>query len=332
MEPAAPDLDLARRFLARRSAWRPLEALPWVLALAAIPVFADSLFVGTQVLILVLFAVSLDMILGYAGILTLGHAAFFGLGAYAAGGLAVHARWLEPLSGLMAAGVFAAAAGAAAGYVLLRYQGLPLLMLTLAVGVMLGETANAWDSFTGGFDGLSGISVAPLLGVFSNDLYGRNYYVYTLAVLAAVFIVCRRVVHSPFGLSLAGVRENPARMPAIGCDLLARRVAVYALSAFIAGLAGGLFAQSNGFITLHVFSFLRSGTVLIVLVLGGTGRLYGAFLGGAVYHLLEHKLAKISPEFWEFGVGLTLLAVVSFGGNGLLGIGDALLRRLRRAR
>jgi len=329
-DPATPDIGRARQFLARQSAWRPLEAVPWLAAFAAIPLFGDSLFVGTQVVVLILFALSLDVILGYAGILTLGHAAFFGIGAYTAGGLVVHARWLEPVSGLLAAGLCAALAGAVAGYILLRYQGLPLLMLTLAVGVMLGETANALEKFTGGFDGMSGISVSPLLGRFANDMHGRNFYIYALTVLGAIFLVCRRVIHSPFGLSLRGVRENPARMPAIGCDILSRRVAIYTLSAFIAGLAGALFAQSNEFITIHVFSFLRSGTVLIVLVLGGTGRLYGAFLGGALYYLLEHKLAKISPEFWELGVGLTLLGVVYFGGNGLLGIGDSLVRRVWR--
>jgi branched-chain amino acid transport system permease protein len=321
----------ARAFLAGRDRWRAGEALPWALAVAAFFAFPDSVYVGTQVLILVLFALSLDLVLGYAGIVTLGHAAFFGIGAYAAGGLVVHLGWHEPLSGLLFGGLCAALAGAVSGPLLLRYHGLALLMLTLAMGILLQESGNAWESFTGGYDGMNGITPSPLLGRFDNDLYGYHYYWYALAVLGAVFLLCRRVVHSAFGASLVGIRENAERMPAIGCAMLGRKVAVWTLSAFIAGLAGALFAQSNAYVTLQVFSFARSGAVLIVLVLGGTGRLYGAFLGGTIYYLLENNLAKLSPTLWEFGVGLALLVVVSFGHNGLLGLYELMQRRLRRA-
>lgn len=320
----------ARAYLAQRHRWRLGEALPWALAIAAFFAFPNSVFVGTQVLILVLFALSLDLILGYAGIVTLGHAAFFGIGAYAAGGLSAHLGWNEPLSGLLFAGVCAGVIGVVSGAILLRYHGLALIMLTLAMGIMLQEAGNAWDSFTGGYDGLYGIKPAPLLGRFENDLYGYHYYWYALIVLLLMFLLSRRVVHSPFGASLLGIRENPARMPAIGCAVLWRKIVVYTLSAFMAGLAGGLFAQSNAYVTLEVFSFARSGTVLIVLILGGTGRLYGAFLGGAIYYLLEHNLAKLSPEFWQFGVGLVLLGVVSLRHNGLLGLQEHLLQRIRR--
>ena len=320
----------ARAYLAGRHRWHPAEALPWLLAVAAFFLFPNSVFVGTQVLILVLFALSLDLILGYAGIVTLGHAAFFGIGAYAAGGLSVHLGWNEPLSGLLFAGACAALAGLVSGWLLLRYHGLALIMLTLAVGIMMQETGNTWDSFTGGYDGMNNILPSPLFGRFDNDLYGYHYFWYTLLVLLGVLLLCRRIVHSPFGLSLLGIRENATRMPALGCDVLARRTGIYTLSAAIAGLAGGLFAQSNAFVTLDVFGFARSGTVLIVLILGGAGRLYGAFVGGAIYYLLEHNLAKLNPEFWEFGVGLVLLAVVSFGRDGLLGLPQQVLQRLRR--
>ena len=196
---------------------------------------------------------------------------------------------------------------------------------------MLMELANVLEAWTGGFDGLYGITPAPLLGRFENDLFGRNYYVYSLCVLLLVFLVCRRLVHSPFGLALQGVRDNERRMRAIGCDVLRTKVTVFAIAAGIAGLAGGLFAQANAFVTLDVLSFARSGTVLIVLILGGVGRLYGAFLGATVYYLLEDQLAKISPEFWQFGVGLVLVLAVLFARGGLLGLLDAAAAPWRRA-
>ena len=319
----------ARAAVAARHRWRAWEALPWLLALGAYFAFPDYLFLGTQVLILVLFALSLDLILGYAGIVTLGHAAYFGLGAYVAGMLSAHAGWHEPISGLLLAGALAAAFGWLSGLLLLRYHGLALLMLTLAVGIMLMELANVLEAWTGGFDGLYGITPAPLLGRFENDLFGRNYYVYSLVVLFLVFLACRRLVHSPFGLTLQGVRDNQRRMCAIGCDVLRAKVTAFAIAAGIAGLAGGLFAQANAFVTLDVLSFARSGTVLIVLILGGVGRLYGAFVGATVYYLLEDQLAKISPEFWQFGVGLVLVLVVLFARGGLLGLLDLATSRRR---
>ncbi len=310
----------ARASVVARHRWRTGETLPWLLALGAYFFLPNYLFLGTRILILILFALSLDLILGYAGIVTLGHAAYFGLGAYIAGMLSAHAGWHEPITGLLLAGVGAAAFGWLSGLLLLRYRGLALLMLTLAVGIMLMELANVLEAWTGGFDGLYGITPAPLFGRFENDLFGRNYYVYSLVVLFLVFLVCRRLVHSPFGLVLQGLRDNEARMRAIGCDVLRAKLRVFALAAGIAGLAGGLFAQANAFVTLDVLSFARSGTVLIVLILGGVGRLYGAFVGATVYYLLEDQLAKLSPEFWQFGVGLALVLAVLFVRGGLLGL------------
>jgi branched-chain amino acid transport system permease protein len=321
----------ARQRVATRHRLRPIEALPWAIAIAAFLVFPDYAFLGTQILILILFALSLDLILGYAGIVTLGHAAWFGLGAYVTGLLSARLGWHEPITGLLAAGLVAALAGWLSGMILLRYHGLALLMLTLALGLMLLQMANALAPWTGGFDGLYGISPAPLFGLFENDLYGHTYYCYGLAVLFLAFLVCRRLVHSPFGLSLKGLRANERRMRAIGCDVLKRKVMIFTVAAALAGLAGGLFAEANAFVTLDVFSFRRSGTVLIVLILGGPGRLYGAFVGGTVYYLLEDQLAKASPEFWQFGVGLVLVLVVLFWRGGLLGLADLGLARWRRA-
>ncbi len=316
-------------YLRARERWRPIEALPWAVAVAAYFLLPDYMILGTQVLIMIIFALSLDLILGYAGIVSLGHAAYIGIGAYATGMLSAHLGWGEPLTGLLFGGAVGGAAGFVSGWVLLRYHGLTLLMLTLATAIMLQEFANVAEAWTGGFDGLLGIEIRPLFGVFENDLWGHTYYWYALAVLAACFLFARRLVNSAFGRALVGIRENGRRMHAIGAPVHARLVAVYTISAAMAGLAGALFAQANAYVTLDVLSFARSGGVLIVLILGGTGRLYGAFLGAAVYVVLEDELAKISPEFWEFGVGLMLVLVVLFFRGGLLGALDAAARRLK---
>lgn len=325
-----PGGSAARAFLMRQERWRPAEAAPWLLAIGFFFVMSDYAVLGTTIFIMALFALSLDLILGYAGIVTLGHAAFFGLGAYAAGMLSAHLGWNEPLSGLAFGAGAAGLAGFCFGWILLRYHGLTLIMLTLAVAIMLQELANTLYPWTGGFDGLTGVAIDPIFGVFRNDLWGHTYYWYSLAILFLCFLFARRLVHSPFGRSLVGIRENTRRMHAIGAPVHLRLVVVYTISAAMAGLAGALFAQQNQFVTLDVMSFARSGVVLIVLVLGGSGRLYGAFIGAAVYVALEDELAKVSPEYWEFGVGLMLVLVVLFFRGGLLGGLDALTARLRR--
>ncbi len=329
-EDAATAGARAAAFLVERHRFRPAEALPWAIALAAFFLVPDYMAFGTQVLIMVLFALSLDLILGYAGIVSLGHAAFFGTGAYAAGLLAARLGWGEPLTGLLAAAAVAAAVGFASGWFLLRYRGLTLLMLTLATAIMLYELGNARADITGGFDGLTGITVWPLLGRFEYDLYGHTYYLYALAVLFLLFLAVRRIVYSPFGQALVGIRENVQRMHAIGSPVHRRLVVAYTIAAAVAGVAGGLFAQSNAFVTLGVLGFERSAAVLFMLILGGTGRLYGAFVGAAVYMLLEDNLAKLSPEFWEFGIGLLLVLTVLFARRGLFGVLEGAGRLLRR--
>jgi branched-chain amino acid transport system permease protein len=318
--------EAARRHFVGRDRWHWAEALPWAAAVGAFVVFPDYMALGTQIVIAIIFALSLDLILGYAGIVTLGHAAYFGAGAYAAGMLSAHLGWHEPITGLLFAGFVTGLLGLASGLILLRYHGLTLIMLTLAVAIMLQEWANVQERWTGGFDGLLGITIEPLFGRFEYDLWGHTYYWYSLAVLFLCFLVARRIVHSPFGLSLVGIRENTRRMHAVGTPVFARLVAVYTISAAMAGIGGGLFAQSNAFVTLDVLSFSRSGAILIILILGGTGRLYGAFIGAVAYMLLEDELAKIDPVLWEFGVGLALVLAVMFFRNGVLGAAERLAR------
>jgi branched-chain amino acid transport system permease protein len=306
--------------LARRHRLQWWEALPWAAALAAFFLFPNYLAFGTQLLITILFALSLDLVLGYAGIVTLGHAAFFGAGAYTVGMLAQHAGWNEPFSGLVAAALVAGAIGLASGWVLLRTHGLTLLMLTLCTMALLEESANMGHHYTGGFDGMPGLAFQPLAGVFAFDLlYFRSQYLYVLLVLFVCFAVVRMLVYSSFGQSLTGIRENIVRMHAVGAPVRARLVIVYAISAAIAGVAGGLFTQANAYVNLSTLGLERSAGVLIMLILGGYGRLYGAFVGAIAYMVLEHFLARAYPTAWQLGVGLMLIFVALYARNGILG-------------
>jgi branched-chain amino acid transport system permease protein len=316
--------DLARR---HRLQW--WEALPWIASLACFFAFPNYLAFGTQVLITILFALSLDLVLGYAGIVTLGHAAFFGAGAYTVGMMAMHWGWNEPLSGLLAAALVAGAIGLASGLVLLRTHGLALLMLTLCTMALLEQAANMGAAWTGGFDGMPGLAFGKILGLFGFDvLYYKAQYLYALAVLLICFVVVRMLVYSSFGQSLTGIRENLLRMHAVGAPVRSRQVIAYTVSAALAGVAGALFTQANGYVNLAVLGLERSAGVMIVLILGGYGRLYGAFVGAIAYMVLEHLLAKAYPTAWQLGLGLTLIAVALFARNGVIGMFDALRRRL----
>jgi branched-chain amino acid transport system permease protein len=304
-------------FLVRRDRLHPAEALPWILAIAAYFIFPNQMVLGGQTLIMILFALSLDLILGYAGIVTLGHAAYFGVGAYSAALLITDLHWSEPISGLICAAVVAAIAGFFSGWLLLRYRGLALLVLTLSTTIMLQQFGNLFRDFTGGYDGIPGINIAPLFGLFEYDLYGHTYYLYCLAVLLVAFYGVRRIVYSPFGQALAGIRENVGRMHALGSPVHGRLVVAYTISAGLAGVAGALFAQTNTLVTLGVFDFDQSAAVLMMLILGGAGWLYGAFIGTVLYMVLQNELAKLSPAFWQFGIGLILIAVVLMTRHGV---------------
>jgi branched-chain amino acid transport system permease protein len=330
--PSTPGLVAAHAFAVRhRFKW--WEPLPWVLAVAAFFVFPTYLSFGTQVLITILFALSLDLVMGYAGIITLGHAAFFGAGAYTVGILALHFGWTEPLSGLLAAAVVAGAIGLASGLVLLRTQGLTLLMLTLCTMALLEEGANMGAAYTGGFDGMPGLSFAPIFGWFEFDpLFFRAQYLYALVVLLVCFVLVRMLVYAPFGQSLTGIRENLLRMHAVGAPVQRRLVMVYTISAALAGVAGAVFTQTTAFVNLSTLGLDRAAGVLIMLILGGYGRLYGAFVGAVAYMVLEHTLAKAYPTAWQLGIGVVLIVVALYARNGILGIAETVQRRLRARR
>ena len=311
--------------------WHALEIVFWLLPVAAFFLFPGYLVLLSQIMIVGLFALSLDLILGYAGIVSLGHAAFFGLGAYTAGLLAVHG-WGEPLSGLLAAGLVAALFGFVTSFLVVRGQDLTRLMVTLGIGLMLFEAANKAAVITGGVDGLSGMVMDKLLGRFEFDLFGQTAYVYSLLVLFGLFLVLRRLVHSPFGLSLVGIREGGRRMPAIGVNVNQRLTVIFTVSAAVAGIAGALLAQTTQFVGLDALGFPRSAELLIILVLGGAGRLYGALLGAIVFMLAQDYISGLNPAYWQFWIGLLLVVIVLFARGGILGGLDKLRQRLMRKR
>jgi branched-chain amino acid transport system permease protein len=311
--------------------WHPLEIVFWLLPLAAYFAFPNYLVLGSQILIVGLFAVTLDLILGYAGIVSLGHAAFFGIGAYTAGLLAVHG-WGEPISGLAAAAAAAAIAGYLVSFLVVRGTDLTRLMVTLGIGLMLFEAANKASFITGGVDGLSGVTMWKLLGVFRFDIAGRTAYVYALAVALLLFVVARRIVHSPFGLSLVGIRENARRMPAIGAPVAERLRRIFTISAAMAGVAGALLAQTTQFVGLDTLGFPRSADLMIMLVLGGTGRLYGGLIGAAIFMIAQDYLSGVDPFLWQFWLGMLLIVVVLFARGGILGGAETLIARMRGIR
>jgi branched-chain amino acid transport system permease protein len=311
-----------------RISW--LEYLPWLVAIAGFFLLPDYLSLGARILVYVLYALSLDLVVGYAGVVTLGQSAFFGLGAYVAGILAAKLGWTDPIAELIVAVAAAAVLGLVTGAVILRTRGLTLLMLTLAIASILVEIANKATDLTGGADGLSGISLAPVFGMFRFDLYGKTAYWLCLVVLFIGWWLIRRLVYSPFGASLVGIRENFVRMSAIGSPVYGRLLTIYTVSAAIAGAAGALITQTNQFVGLNVLSFESSGELLVMLILGGVGRIYGAFLGPAVYMIAQDQLAKQFPEYWTLGIGVLLIVIVLFARDGLLGILDRLTTLARR--
>jgi len=316
-------------FFRHQAAWRWPEALFWLAIVACYFIFPGNLVLISRILVLGLFALSLDLILGYGGIVSLGHAAFFGLGAYAAGLLSAHG-WGEPVSGLLIAGFAAGLLGLATSFVVVRLHGIALLMVTMGIALVLHEVAQKARDITGGDDGLQGIAVGPVLGLFRFDLYGRTGFWYSLIVVLLCFLLARRIVHSPFGLSLRGLRENSRRLPMLGVSVGRASATIYTIAATLAGIAGGLLMQTTQQVSVEMLAFERSAEVLIMLILGGAGRLYGGFVGAAVFLVLRDRFADLSPQYWLFWIGLILVIVVLFARNGLLGAFGTLRARLKR--
>jgi branched-chain amino acid transport system permease protein len=315
--------------LTRRARWRIAEIAFWLVAFGALFAPAGKHLLLNEIAILALFALSLDLILGYAGIISLGHAAFFGAGAYAAG-LLCRLATPDPLAGLAVAIAAASALGLVTSLLVLRGSDLTRLMVTLAVALVLHETANALPQWTGGADGLQGMTVGPLLGTFEFDLFGRTAYAYSLATLFVLFLLARRVVHAPFGLSLMAIRRNPLRAAALGVPVHRRLIAAYTLGAAYAGAAGALLAQTTGYVSLEVLEFQRSADVLLTLIIGGAGWLYGGIAGAVAFKILQDVLSTSSPQFWMLWMGVFLVALALVGRERLAaGVRGLVARRVR---
>ncbi|HUB95550.1 MAG TPA: branched-chain amino acid ABC transporter permease [Stellaceae bacterium] len=317
----------ARGLFIARSRWRWEETLFWLAAAASYVVFPGHLVLVTQALISGLFAVSLDLMLGYTGIASMGHAAFFGIGAYTAGILAAHG-YGDPLLGLLAGALLAGAFGALCSLLVARLHGVALLMVTLGIGLLCYEIANRANDITGGDDGLQGMVVGPVLGLFPFDIDGRVGFIYAFIVVFGLYLVARRIVNSPFGLTLVGIRENVRRVPALGIGVGGQVMVIFTVAAAMAGIAGALLAETTQFIALEVLGFDRSISVLISLVLGGIGSLIGGMIGAVVFTVTRDQLAAMDPVYWNFWMGLILCAIVLSGAGGIMG----LLRRVSGGR
>jgi branched-chain amino acid transport system permease protein len=293
--------------------WHWSEIAFWVLVVACAFLFPSRYLIMTDIVRLALFAMSLDLILGYAGIVSLGHAAFFGVGAYAAGLFALHGIITEPVVALLVAGLVATTLGFFTSFLVIRGADLTRLMVTLGIALLLEALAERFSDITGGTDGLQGIEMHPILGLFAFDMFGKVGFFYSLGALFALFLLARRIAHSPFGLSLRAIRNNPLRAAAIGVPVNRRLIAIYTLSAFYAGIAGALFTQTTALASLDVFAFERSADLLLVLVIGGTGYLYGGLIGAVVFKMLQEIFSTITPQYWQFWIGLVLVVIVLVG-------------------
>jgi branched-chain amino acid transport system permease protein len=316
--------------LQRRTRVMPFEVAIWAVAVGAGIFFPRYSPLWNEIAILALFALSLDLILGYAGIVSLGHAAFFGVGAYTAGLFAKHVMG-DPLVGLAVGASVAALVGLLTSPLVLRGSDLTRLMVTLGVALIFYELANRFDNITGGADGLQGVVMTPLLGRFPFGLSGHVAFAYSLAVLFVLFLIARKLMSSPFGYSLRAIRDNRVRATAIGIPVSRRLAAIYTLAAAYAGAAGALLAQTTAFVSLDAFDFHRSADVMLVVVIGGTGYLYGGLIGAVAFRSMYDVLSGITTQYWQFWLGLVLVIIVLVGHERLARPFHALGRLLRRA-
>ena len=318
----------AQLSLLRASRWKLWEPALWLAAFATPLAFPSHAALINEIAIVALFAMSLDLVLGYTGIVSLGHAAFFGMGGYSA---ALFAKYVmpDPLIGLAVGIATATVLGALCSATILRGSDLTRLMVTLGVSLILLELANKLNWLTGGADGLQGINMGPLLGRFEFDLAGRTGAYYSLATLLVSLVFARRLVHSPLGATLKAIRDNRLRAMAIGIPVGSRLAVVYTIAAGMAGAAGSLLVQTTGFASLDLFEFHRSADVLLVLVVGGAGWLYGGVAGAIAFKLMQDALSVVTPQYWTFWLGLFLVLLVLVGRDRLIRPWTWLHRRRR---
>ncbi len=302
----------AQQSLQASRRWKLWEPVVWLLALASPFLLSTHALIINEIAIVALFALSLDLILGYTGIVSLGHAAFFGMGAYAA---ALFAKLVmpDPVVGLLFGVAVATVLGAMCSFTIMRGTDLTRLMVTLGVALILMELANKLDWLTGGADGLQGVVMGPVLGRFDFDLQGQVAASYSLCILLVFFVLARRLVHSPFGATLTAIRDNRLRAMAIGISVHSRMALIYTVAAGVAGAAGALLAQTTGFASTDVFAFDRSADLILLLVIGGIGWLYGGIAGAVVFKIMQDLISSVTPQYWTFWIGLFLVVLVLVG-------------------
>ena len=318
-------MDRARAQLAAGSRWRPAEIGFWIAVAASWFVFPARHMLVNEIAILGLFALSLDLVLGFAGIISLGHAAFFGAGAYFAG-IITKFGVTDPLAGLALAAAVTALLGFATSFLVLRGSDLTRLMVTLGISLVLLEIANRLRWLTGGADGQD-VAIGPVLGIWDFDLAGHVAAAYSLIWLFALFLLARRIAFSPFGWGLRAINQNRLRAAATGIPVNRHLIAIYSFAAAIAGIAGALLAQTTQFVSLDVLAFHRSADVLLVLAIGGIGTLYGGLIGAVMFRLMQDVISTATPQYWEFWIGFLLVALVLVGRERIAGLPAILLRR-----
>jgi branched-chain amino acid transport system permease protein len=328
MTTRADNIAAAEKALRNVAAIKPAEIVFWLAALASFFFLPEQHLLLSEVVITGLFALSLDLVLGYGGIVSLGHAAFFGIGCYAAG-LLTKFGVPDPILGLLIVAAITGAVGFASSFLVLRGTDLTRIMVTLSIGVLLGELANRLPWLTGGADGLQGVEPGLLLGRFEFDIFGQVAYGYSLAVTFVLFVIARRFVYSPFGWSVRAVKENALRTSAIGIPVTRRLVVVYTLAAAMAGVAGALLCQTTQFASLNVLAFQRSADLLLILIIGGTGYLYGGLIGALLFKIVQDAISQFTPEYWEFWIGLILISIVLIGRDRIMGVPMMVWRRLK---
>ena len=281
----------------------------------------------TQIFVLTIFALSYDLLQGHAGVVSLGHAAYFGVGAYSCA-LFAQKGLSDPILGLIASSAVAGLLALALTPIIVRGTDFTRLLITLGVGFLIYEAANQLRWLTGGADGLGEFDFAPIFGLVRFDITGRVGFIYAYTVLLIVYCFLWRVVHSPFGLALRALRENPRRMPAIGAAVSRHLAMTYVMSGAIAGLAGAVLAETNRFVSLDVLGFDRSAEVAIIVTLGGMGNLIGSVIGSVVFLALKDTLSSVSPKYWQLGLGLVLMTSVLGLRGGLVSLCDAVTARI----
>jgi branched-chain amino acid transport system permease protein len=313
----SPSTSKLQQQLLKPSIWKWYEVVLWLFVFAAPWVFPGHALIVNEVAIVALFALSLDLVLGYSGVVSLGHAAFLGFGAYTAALFAKHVM-PDPLTGLLVAIAATTLLGAVFSLTILRGTDLTRLMVTLGLALILLELANKLDWLTGGSDGLQGVLMGPVVGRFEFDLMGQTAATYSLMVLFILFLAVRHWVHSPLGATVKAIRDNRLRAAAIGINANAKISLVYTVAAGLAGAAGALMAQTTGFASLDIFALDRSADVMLMLVIGGVGWLYGGLLGAVGFKLMHDFISSITPQYWTFWIGLFLVVLVLVGRDKLL--------------